>query len=145
MHNPSTTVMASVISASGILTADVTGFYKVRAVCTAFTSGTATVTLALSTNAGQSSIIGTINTVSTVALANLGIPALIPDVGTSLVPVAITATANTATIAPTYGCSYEANIYVSAVTGTNPTMDVVIQESDDSGTNAAAWFDVYHF
>ena len=37
--------------------------------------------------------------------------------------------------------SYEAMINVSAITGT-PTLDVVLQESDDSGTN---FYDVYHF
>jgi hypothetical protein len=34
------------------------------------------------------------------------------------------------------------SVVVTAVSGTNPTMDVVVQESDDTGTN---WYDVYHF
>jgi hypothetical protein len=34
------------------------------------------------------------------------------------------------------------NIPVTAVTGTSPTMDVRIEESDDSGTN---WYTVYDF
>jgi hypothetical protein len=38
--------------------------------------------------------------------------------------------------------SYEVSIPVTVVSGTTPTLDVVIQESDDAGTN---WFDVYHF
>jgi hypothetical protein len=37
--------------------------------------------------------------------------------------------------------SYEAMINVSAITST-PTLDVVLQESDDTGTN---FYDVYHF
>jgi hypothetical protein len=38
--------------------------------------------------------------------------------------------------------AYTVNIPVTAVTGTNPTLDVSIEESDDAGTN---WFKVYDF
>ena len=70
--------------------------------------------------------------------ANLGIPLLVADQASG----ALTTTTTSSTITPASGCSYEINYVVTAVTGTNPTLDVVIQESDDSGTN---WFDVYHF
>lgn len=56
---------------------------------------------------------------------------------------ALTSTATSSTITPGSGCvSSEYNVIVTAVSGTNPTLDVVVQESDDSGTN---WYDVYHF
>jgi hypothetical protein len=73
-----------------------------------------------------------------VTAANLGIPGTIADVAS----LALTATATTAAFTPTFGCSYEVNIPVTAVTGTNPTLDVTIEESDDAGTN---WFRVYDF
>lgn len=79
-----------------------------------------------------------VTTVSTVTASNTGFPGVVADVASA----ALTATATVAAITPTYGCSYEVNIPVVAVTGTAPTLDVVIQESDDSGTN---WFDVYAF
>jgi hypothetical protein len=81
--------------------------------------------------------IGT-GTLAAVTSANLGIPGTIADVASA----ALATTTTTAAFTPTFGCSYEVNIPVTVVSGTNPTMDVVIQESDDAGTN---WFDVYHF
>jgi hypothetical protein len=56
---------------------------------------------------------------------------------------AITSTATSASITPSNNnLSAEFNVMVTAVSGTNPTLDVVVQESDDTGTN---WFDTYHF
>ena len=80
----------------------------------------------------------TVTTVSAVTSANLAIPGIIADVASA----ALTATATTATLTPTFGISYQVNIPVTAVTGTNPTLDVTIEESDDSGTN---WYKVYDF
>lgn len=80
----------------------------------------------------------TVTTVSTVTAANLNLPGVITDIASA----ALTTTTTTATITPTFGTEYEVNIPVTAVTGTTPTLDVVVQESDDGGTN---WFDVYHF
>ena len=79
-----------------------------------------------------------VSTVSAVTSANLGVPFIISDVASA----AITTTATTSAFTPTFGCSYEVNIPVTAVTGTGPTLDVNVQESDDSGTN---WFTVYSF
>ena len=84
------------------------------------------------------SAVTAVTTVSAVTAANLGIPGIIADVASA----AITSSASVAAITPTFGCSYQVNIPVTAVTGTNPTMDVSIEESDDSGTN---WFRVYDF
>jgi hypothetical protein len=83
-------------------------------------------------------IVQTVATVSTMTSGNLGIPGTIADAASA----ALTTTTTLAAATPTFGCSYEVNIIVTAVSGTSPTMDVVIQESDDAGTN---WFDVYHF
>jgi hypothetical protein len=51
-------------------------------------------------------------------------------------------TTTTAAFTPTSGPAYSVNIVVGAVTGTTPTLDVSIEESDDSGTN---WYKVYDF
>lgn len=82
--------------------------------------------------------VGTVTTVAAVTSANLGIPGIIADVASA----ALTSTATTAAFTPTFGIGYEVNIPVTAVTGTTPTLDVSIEESDDSGTN---WFKVYDF
>lgn len=74
----------------------------------------------------------------TVTSANLGPPALQADVASA----ALASTATTAAFTPTYGSAYSVNIPVTAVSGTTPTLDVSIEESDDSGTN---WFKVYDF
>lgn len=56
---------------------------------------------------------------------------------------ALTSTNTSATITPSNNnLSAEFNVIVTAVSGTNPTLDVVVQESDDTGTN---WYDIYHF
>ena len=56
---------------------------------------------------------------------------------------ALTASANTAAVTPGAGTvSQEFVISVTAVSGTTPTLDVIVQESSDDGTN---WFDIYHF
>ena len=75
---------------------------------------------------------------SAVTAANLNFPQTVADVASA----ALTATATTAAFTPTFGASYQVVIPVTAVTGTTPTMDVGIEESDDSGTN---WFRVYDF
>jgi hypothetical protein len=81
--------------------------------------------------------IGT-GTLAAVTSANLGIPGIIADVASA----AITSTANTAAFTPTFGSSYSVVIPVTVVSGTNPTYDVRIEESDDSGTN---WVTIYEF
>lgn len=61
---------------------------------------------------------------------------------TDVPSAALTATATTGAFTPSLGNSYQAVIPVTAVSGTNPTLDVSIEESDDGGTN---WFKVYDF
>jgi hypothetical protein len=65
-------------------------------------------------------------------------PLLITDVASA----ALTTTTTTATLTPSHGNAYQVVIPVTAVTGTTPTLDVGIEESDDGGTN---WFRVYDF
>jgi hypothetical protein len=81
--------------------------------------------------------IGT-GTVAAVTSANLALPGIVADVASA----ALTSTATAGPFTPTFGTAYTVNIPVTAVTGTTPTLDVAIEESDDSGTN---WFKVYDF
>lgn len=81
---------------------------------------------------------GTVTTVSTVTASNTAIPLIISDVASA----AITSTATTAMSTPTSGSAYQVNIPVTVVSGTNPTLDIAIEESDDTGTN---WYKVYDF
>jgi hypothetical protein len=91
-------------------------------------SGTVTVSGTVTSNIGT----------GTLTAANLGFPGIIADVASA----ALTSTTTTSAFTPTFGTCYSVNIPVTAVTGTTPTLDVVIEESDDSGTN---WFKVYDF
>ena len=81
---------------------------------------------------------GTVAAVTAVTAANLALPGIIADVASA----ALTSTATAGPFTPTFGIAYTVNIPVTAVTGTTPTLDVAIEESDDSGTN---WFKVYDF
>ena len=62
----------------------------------------------------------------------------VPD----LLSAAITGSGNVGPLSPGWGTSYQVNIPVTAISGTAPTMDITIQESDDGGTN---WFNVYTY
>lgn len=82
--------------------------------------------------------ISSITTVTTVSSSQNPIPTIVADVASA----ALTTTTTTSAVTPTFGSTYQVNIPVTAVTGTNPTLDVAIEESDDSGTN---WYRVYEF
>jgi hypothetical protein len=92
--------------------------------------GTVTVSGTVTSNIGT-------GTLAAVTASNLGFPGIITDVASA----AIATTATTAAFTPTFGTCYSVNIPVTAISGT-PTLDVAIEESDDSGTN---WFKVYDF
>lgn len=82
---------------------------------------------------------GTISAVTTVSTASLAANLLVNDITAA----SLTTTSTSGTITPAASSlSQEFNVIVTAVSGTNPTLDVVVQESDDSGTN---WYDTYHF
>lgn len=56
---------------------------------------------------------------------------------------ALTTTTTTAAVTPTpVGGAAEFNVIVTAVSGTNQTLDVGIEESDDTGTS---WYRIYDF
>lgn len=75
--------------------------------------------------------------------ANIGnIALLFNTLVNDVVSAALTTTTTTAAITPAWGTSYQINIPVTAVTGTTPTLDFSIEESDDNGTN---WYKVYDF
>lgn len=85
-----------------------------------------------------SSVLSTVSTVSVITSANLGLPSATADVASA----AITTTTTTSAITPTFGPAYTVVIPVTAFSGTNPTLDVSIEESDDTGVN---WYKVYDF
>lgn len=119
---------------------------RVRVRCTARTSGTqswrfvqgtyATEPIPAAQVSATQPVSGTIT--ANVAAATLSIPTLVADVASA----AITTTATTGALTPGAGLSYSVNIPVTVMTGTNPTLDVVVQESDNTGTD---WVEVYHF
>lgn len=124
---------------------------RVRVRCTARTSGTqswrfvqgtyATEPIPAAQVSATQPVSGTVTATvanATISSASLAIPATVADVASA----AITTTATTATLTPTAGVSYQVNIPVTAASGTNPTLDVRIEESDDTGTN---WYTVYEF
>jgi len=90
------------------------------------------------TSAGTVSTVTTVTTVASVTSGNTGIPLLVVDVASA----ALTTTTTTATLTPTNGVAYQVVIPVTATSGTGQTLDVSIEESDDSGTN---WVRVYDF
>jgi hypothetical protein len=77
--------------------------------------------------------------VTSVGSAILAIPTLVADVASAAIT---TTTTSTPTTAPTAGCSYIVNIPVTASSGTGQTIDIDIEESDNTGTD---WLKVYSF
>lgn len=86
----------------------------------------------------NSGTITTVSAVTSVTSSNTAIPGSVADVASA----ALTTTTTTAAVTPGAGNAYEVNIPVTVVTGTTPTLDVDIEESDDTGTN---WYKVYSF
>jgi hypothetical protein len=79
----------------------------------------------------------TVTTVSAVTSSTAAAPGIVVDVASA----ALTTTTTTAAATPA-SISYSVNIPVTVVSGTNPTLDIQVQESLDSGTN---WIAVYDF
>lgn len=75
---------------------------------------------------------------SVISSGNAGIPLTVADVAST----ALTTTTTSSAITPASGITYNVNVPVTAVTGTSPTLDFSIEESDDAGTN---WYKVYDF
>lgn len=114
-----------------VVIAGISGMAKGSSLPVVVSSGTVTTVSTVST-------VTAVTTVATITSANLGIPALVNDV----VSAALTTTTTSSTITPAAGISYQVNIPVTVVSGTTPTLDVTIEESDDTGTN---WYRVYDF
>jgi hypothetical protein len=87
-------------------------------------------------NAIDAGTITTVSTVTAVTAANLALPGTIADVASA----ALTTTTTTAAFTPTFGTAYQVNIPVTVFTATS--LDISVEESDDSGTN---WYKVYDF
>ena len=83
-----------------------------------------------------SQTLATVTTVSTVTSASLSAAS-----ATDIVSAALTTTATSAAVAITNVQSAAFAVSITAVTGTNPTLDVVIQCS----VNTTTWHDLYHF
>lgn len=79
-----------------------------------------------------------VTTVSGVTSSNAAVPQAASDIASA----AIVSTTTSATFSPLQGVGLNIVIPVTAFSGTNPTMDVDVQFSDDTGTN---WFTVYSF
>lgn len=80
---------------------------------------------------------GFITSISSVSTASLAANLIVNDIASGT----LTSSSTSATITPaSSSLSQEFNIIVTAVSGTNPTLDFTVQESDDSGTN---FYDVY--
>jgi len=70
------------------------------------------------------------------------VPAQGFNVGPALQPSTVTASGNSGIIAGNQGLDFGAVLEVTQVFGTNPTFNLVLQESLDNG---ATWEDVWHF
>jgi len=100
-------------------------------------NATASVTGTL-TSVGTITTVTGVTTVSTVTQSNTALPVQVVDVATA----AITSTATAGPFTPTNGVASSILLIVGTVSGTNPTMDVSVEMSDDGGTS---WFKVYDF
>jgi hypothetical protein len=90
------------------------------------------------TSVGTITTVTGVTTVSSVTSAQLAIPAIQVDI----VSAALTTTTTTGVLTPNFGISYQVNIPVTVVSGTSPTLDVTIEESDNTGVD---WYKVYDF
>ena len=89
-------------------------------------------------DSGNLTTVSALTTVASITSDNLAAPGLFSDNGSSTITISTTS----GTLTPTNGPNYVVQIPVTAVSGTAPTLDVEIQESDDGGTN---WYAVYDF
>ena len=150
--NPNVAAITIAANAVRLFTVPVNARYVRVRISTAFTGGTVQAFGTFSQRSAtfptvnvQQATASSMNVTATLAAATNAVgyvgrqvPLLVGDVASA----AITATATTAAFTPTFGSCYEINIPVTAVSGTTPTLDVVVQESDDGGAN---WFNVYAF
>lgn len=130
-------------NAAGLFLIPITArFFRLR-LSTGATGGTTRVFIGVE-SASTLRVSQTSGNVGLVAgIANIGqVAAQAPNVIADVASGAITSTTTTAAFTPTADPVYSVNIPVTAVSGTTPTMDVGVEESDNGGTN---WFRVYDF
>jgi hypothetical protein len=77
--------------------------------------------------------------VTSVGSATLAIPTIVVEFASAAIT---TTTTSTPTTGPVAGCSYIISIPVTSVSGSSPTLDTDIEESDNTGTD---WLKVYSF
>jgi hypothetical protein len=133
------TIAAITSAAVGMFQCNIAGLSSFRLSANGAFTGTANITVRASASTqpvlSQVSLSG--------GISNIGNIGFIP-VATSadVVSAAITTTTTSTNLTPALGSVYNINIAVTAVSGTNPTLSVAVQESSDSGSN---WFTVYTF
>jgi hypothetical protein len=94
------------------------------------------------TVAGALTSVGTVTTVTTVTtVSGVTSAALAATVFSDIVSAAITTSQTSANILTTNQQNFAFQVSVTAVSGTNPTLDVVVQETFDGTT----YYDIYHF
>lgn len=124
---------------NAVIAAQVTGSKMFRiAANTGAVTGTAVITL-------NASVATTTypNITLTASANNIGNVNLVPvSVSPDVVSAAITTTTTSTNLTPAAGGTYNVNVVVTAVSGTNPTMSVAVQESVDGGVN---WITMYTF
>lgn len=107
-----------------------------------YTASTQAVGQATGTNLNVAIASGTVTTVSTVTTCSTVTSASLASATiTDIASAAISTTTTSANLATTNQQTFSVQIAVTVVSGTSPTLDVVIQETID-GTN---YYDVYHF
>ncbi len=95
-------------------------------------------------SAGNDMFVPLVNTVTTVTTVSSVTSAALSAVATTdIASAAITTTATSAAIAMTNVQSASFGVSITAATGTNLTLDIVIQCQVTTG--ATEWFDIYHF
>jgi hypothetical protein len=132
-ENAGSSVVSANVTGPGLYNFPILGRF-VRVVMSAATTAGSTA-FAATTLPGQAYRgMAITNTVPVYTAANAGAV----DVGSA----AITTSSASANINHGWGCSYQVNYRVTAVSGTSPTLDVSIEESTDNG---ATWNKVYDF
>ena len=136
---------ATTFSAAGLWQSAVIARYLRLRLSTATTAGTTTLAVH-QLDAAPEVWQGTQPVSGTVAVSAVGGTVLnaatSPVLVTDVTSAALTSTTTTAAFTPGNGTAYSISLPVTVVSGTTPTLDVSVEESDDTGTN---WFKVYDF
>jgi hypothetical protein len=124
---------------TGVFTVQTTGWLRMRVTALAAVTGTAAILLRAVNPNPVNTIASPLPTgTNTIGTATSATPLLVTDVASA----AITSSSTTAAFTPSAGVAYTLQINVTSVSGTNPTLDFTIQESNDDGTN---WYNVFTF